>query len=154
MGLVASTTVTVAEQVAVQLLLSVTVNVTVLGPTLAQVKEVAESDMLAMPQLSEEPLFTWAAVTLALLPLRFTDTFWQIAVGLVASTTVTVAEQVDVRLLLSVTVRVTVFGPTFVQMKEVVDKTVLAMPQLSEEPLFTCAAVTLALLPFRFTDTF
>ena len=47
-------------------LLSVTVSVTVLAPTLAQVKLLGDTLMPAMPQASEEPLSIWAAVMVAL----------------------------------------------------------------------------------------
>ena len=51
------------------------------------------------------------------------------------SSTVTVAEQVDEFPLLSVTVRVTMFGPTLAQVNELGDTLIEAIPQASEEPL-------------------
>ena len=55
-GFELSVTVTVAVQVEVLPSKSVTVNVTTLVPVLAQVKELGDIVMLAIPQLSEEPL--------------------------------------------------------------------------------------------------
>jgi hypothetical protein len=67
----------------------------------------------------------------------------QFATGATASTTVTVAVHVETLGInaLSVTVKVTVFGPTFAQVKAVCDKLKDAIPQLSDEPLLTAAAV-------------
>ncbi len=91
-----------------------------------------------MPQLSLLPLSTWAAATVALpLASKFTVTFWQSAVGAVLSTTVTVAVQVLTLPLVSVTVRVTVLAPTWLQSKLAWSRLMLAMPQLSLLPLST-----------------
>ena len=57
------------------------------------------------------------------------------------SSTVTIAEQVDEFPLLSVTVRTTVFAPTFKQENELCDKLLEAIPQASLEPLSICEAV-------------
>jgi len=56
LGLILSSTVTVAMQVAWLPLLSVTVSVTVFGPISLQSNAVVFSDKLAMPQASLEPL--------------------------------------------------------------------------------------------------
>ena len=61
-----SSTVTIAEQVDTFPLLSVTVSVTVLAPTFAQVNELGATDILAIPQASDEPLSICAAVIEAL----------------------------------------------------------------------------------------
>ncbi len=65
-GATLSTTVTVAVQVALLPLASVTVSVTVLGPTLAQVKLVCEAEKLKPPQASVEPLLRSLAAIVAL----------------------------------------------------------------------------------------
>src|SRR5438128_450865 len=115
-GLTLSSTVTVLEQVETLPLLSVTVRVTVFGPTLAQVNELGLTLLEAMPQASLLPLSTCAAAMLAL-PLASSCTvmFLQAATGKVLSTTVTVAVQVWLLPLLSATVRVTTLGPTLAQ---------------------------------------
>jgi hypothetical protein len=145
-GAVLSKTVTVAVQVAVLLLGSVTVSVTVFAPLFEQVKSVWLSDRLT-PQASVELLFTAAAVVLPLpVASSVTVTFWQMATGAVLSMTVTVAVQVAVLLLGSVTVSVTVLAPLLEQVKEVWLSDRLT-PQASEDPLFTAAAVVLPLPP-------
>jgi hypothetical protein len=155
-GGVTSFTVTVAVQVDEFPFTSVTVSVTVFAPVLAQVNEEGETDSEAIPHASVEPLFTCAAVIVAF-PDEFksTDIFWQIAVGGVTSTTVTVAVQVEVFPFTSVTVKVTVLAPTLAQVNELGDTLMLAIPQASELPLFTCAAV-METVPaaFRFTVIF
>src|SRR5207249_10716163 len=65
-GLTLSSTVTVAVQVCALPLTSVTVRVTRLGPTLAQVKVFGLTLIEAMPQASLEPLLIWVAVMPAL----------------------------------------------------------------------------------------
>src|SRR5438477_13108647 len=67
-------------------------------------------------QLSLEPLFTSAALTVAWpLAFRITVIALHLAVGSVLSTTVTVAVQVAALLLSSVTCSVTVLGPVLLQ---------------------------------------
>ncbi len=61
-----------------------------------------------------------------------------------ASTTVTTALAVDTLPFTSVTVKVTLLLPTFVQSNEVLLNTIEAIPHASDEPLFTAAAVVLA----------
>jgi hypothetical protein len=53
------------------------------------------------------------------------------------STTVTVALQVETLPFTSVTVRITVLAPTLEQLKLLFEIVVLAIPQLSDEPLLT-----------------
>ena len=60
------------------------------------------------------------------------------------SSTVTVAVQVEELPLTSVTVRVTVFAPTFEQSKVVLSNAKLAIPQASVEPLSISPATILA----------
>ena len=57
-GAILSSTVTIAISVAIFPLTSVTFNVTVFAPTVAQVKSVLSKVIVAMPQASVEPLFT------------------------------------------------------------------------------------------------
>src|SRR5437016_14627610 len=111
-------TVTVAVHVATLLLLSVTVNVTLFGPTLAQVKLFGLPAMLLMPQASLLPSSTLAGV-IEPLPVPSISLLYALpfASGIVLSMTVTVAVHVATLLLLSVTVNVTLFGPTLAQVK-------------------------------------
>src|SRR6266516_4297258 len=140
-----STTVTVAVQVEVLPLLSVTVRVTVLVPMVAQSKLVWLRLRLAMPEASVLPLSSWTAVMVAWpLASNWTVMFWQTAVGGTESTTVTVAVQVEVLPLLSVTVRVTVLVPMVAQSKLVWLRLRLAMPEASVLPLSSWTAVMVA----------
>ena len=59
------------------------------------------------------------------------------AVGATLSSTVMVAVQVLTLLLSSVTVKVTVLAPTSVQSKLLLSSVIVAMPQLSNDPLST-----------------
>src|SRR5216683_1455616 len=139
-GLTGSTTVTVAVEMELLPLLSVTVRVTVLTPTLVQSKLVWLRLRLAMPQASVLPLLICAG-SMVPWPLASNSTlrFWQTATGGTESTTVTVAVQVELLPLLSVTVRVTVLAPMLVQSKLVWLRLRLAMPQASVLPLLICA---------------
>ena len=140
-GAVLSTTVTVAPQVELLPFTSVTVSVTGTGPTSAQVKVVRLSDRLAIPQASLLPLFTAAAVVLPLpVASRVTVTFWQTATGAVLSTTVTVALAEETRPQASVTVSVTVRGPTSPQWKVDGETMSVTAPQASALPLSTAEA--------------
>src|SRR6185436_971301 len=115
-GAMWSSTVTVEEQVEVFPLLSSTERVTVFAPTFAQVKEEGATLIEAIPQASVDPLSIWAAVIEALPDAsNCTVMLWQVAIGAMWSSTVTVEEQVEEFPLLSVTVRVAVFAPTFAQ---------------------------------------
>src|SRR5213594_254730 len=137
-----STTVTVAVQVEVLPLLSVTVRVTRLVPTLLTSKLVLSRLRLAMPEASVLPLSSWTAVMVAWpLASNWTVMFWQTAVGGTESTTVTVAVQVELLPLLSVTVRVTVLVPTLLTSKLVLSRLRLAMPQASLLPLLIWSGV-------------
>ena len=71
------------------------------------------------------------------------------------SLTVTVAEQVAVLPLLSVTVITTVLAPTLAQVNAPLFKLRLAIPQASLLPLLTCAAMTVEVpAPFKKEVTF
>jgi hypothetical protein len=108
-GAVASATVTIAEQVEVLLLPSLTVSTTVLAPLLAQVKVLGSTETkFTVLQLSD-PLWNTLAVVMLAAPevLRFAVKFLQITVGGVASTTVTEKEQVALLFAASVAVKVT-----------------------------------------------
>jgi len=135
---------------------SVTVKVTVFGPTFAQVNDEGETLIVAIPQASELPLLTCAALIVAVPPLlRFTEIFWQTATGGVTSLTVTTAVQVDTFPFTSVTVSVTVFAPTLEQLNVVGETLTNAIPQLSKLPLLICDDVMLAVPDeFRFTEIF
>ena len=140
-----SRTVTVAEQLAVLELLSVTVRTTGFPPRFPQLKLVVLSDKETVPQANAiEPLSIAAAVMDAFPdPFRNTVRFWHKAVGLTVSITVTVDKQLDVFPDESVSVRVIAFAPMFTQVKVVGFATLLAIPQTSEDPLSICAAVML-----------
>src|SRR5688500_8959496 len=152
-GATLSSTVTVAVQVEVFPLTSVTVKVTVFGPTLAQVKLVISKARLWIPHASLLPLSICAAVIVALPDAsNCTVMFWQIAVGAILSSTVTVAVQVDVFPFTSVTVKVTVFGPPLAQVQLVISSDRLWIPHASLLPLSICAAVIVA-VPAAFSCT-
>src|SRR5437667_325481 len=111
-----SATVTMASHVATLSLLSVTVSLTVFGPTLAQVNAFFSMARLLIPHASLLLLLTSAAVMLALpLASNCTVMFLHSAAGNTLSTTVTIASLVAALPLLSVTVSLTVFGPTLAQ---------------------------------------
>ena len=146
-GGVLSRIVTVALHVEEFPLISVTVSVTVFGPMFAHVNEFGFTEKVsAPPQFEEEPPSTSAPVIVALpVASRETVMSWHNATGATLSSTVTVAVHVETIPLLSVTVRVTVFGPTLAQVNELGLTERVAMPQASEEPLSTWAAVIVAL---------
>src|SRR5438876_5122465 len=140
-----STTVTMASHVATLSLLSVTVSLTVFVPTLAQVTVFPYTTLFRSPHASWLPLFTSAAVMLALpLASNCTVMFLHSAVGNTLSTTVTIALHVATLSLLSVTVSLTVFGPTLAQVNALLSMARLLIPQASLLPLLTSAAVMLA----------
>jgi hypothetical protein len=146
-GAIASTMVTVAEQVAVLLLPSLTVKTTVFAPKFAQVKVFGVTPTwFTVPQLSD-PLWNTLPVVILAAPaaLRLVVKFLQITVGAVASTMVTVAEQVAVLLLPSLTVKTTEFVPKFAQVKALGNTdTGFTVPQLSDPPWNTLLVVILA----------
>src|SRR5690606_36120346 len=127
---------------------------TVFGPTSAQVKSVMSIEVLAIPQASVLPFSISATVMLAF-PLASN---WMVngaahfATGATLSSTVTIVIQVEVFPFTSITVNVTVFGPTSAQVKSVTSIEVLAIPQASVEPPSTSAAVMEA-LPFASSCT-
>ena len=127
-----SFTVTVVVQVETLPASSVTVSVTVLAPTLAQVKVLGNTDILAIVQLSLLLLPTWAAVSAAR-PLAFKNmvTGVQTALGAILSCTVTVLVLVELLPLWSVTVSVTVFAPRLAQVNDEGETLIEAIVQLS-----------------------
>src|SRR5439155_1630644 len=151
-GLTGSATVTVAVQVELLPLLSVTVKVTGFVPTLVQSKLLWFRLRLAMPQASVLPLLICAG-SIVPWPLASNSTlrFWQTASGGTESTTVTVAVQVELLPLLSVTVRVTRFVPMLLQSKLVWLRLRLAMPQASVLPLLSVTVRVTVLVPTLLT---
>ncbi len=129
-GGVTSCTVIVDVQVAVLPEASVTERLTVCAPTSAHVYVTLAGDRAkGAPQLSEEPLFIWAAVTVTLPePSRCAVTLRHDAVGGVLSCTKIVEEQVDVLPLRSVTARITVLSPTLEQVKLVTEAEKVSAP--------------------------
>ena len=141
-----SSTVTIVVHCELFPFTSVTVSVTVLGPTLLQSKSVMSIEELAIPQASVLPLSISATVILA---IPFASNWIvkgaaQLATGETLSSTVTIVVQVELFPFTSVTVRVTVFGPTSAQVKSVISIDVLAIAQLSVLPLSMSATVMLA----------
>ena len=73
-----------------------TVSVTRLSPMFEQLNDETFNVIEAIPQASDEPLFICPAVITAVpFASNATVIFWQIAIGLVASFTVTTDVQVD-----------------------------------------------------------
>ena len=68
---------------------------------------------------------------------------WVTMAGSTLSSTVTVAVAVLTLPLLSVTVNVTVLGPTSAQVKLEISRVMLSMPQALLEPLLSCSGVML-----------
>src|SRR5690554_2163777 len=145
-GAVTSSTVTIAVALSVLPFESVMVRVTVLAPTSPQSKLDLSSVMLAIPQESVDPLSMSAAVILALpVVSNWMVMFWVTTAGAVTPSTVTIAVALSVLPFESVTVRVTVLSPTCEQSKSYWLSVMLAIPQVSVEPLSISAAVMLAL---------
>ncbi len=137
-GATLSSTVIVVEHVVELPFTSVTVRTSVFAPTSEQTNAVWLRAKVAIAQLSELPLFTAAAVVEPLPVLSScTVTFWQSAIGAILSWIVTLAEQVLLLPFTSVTVKITVLPLTFAQLKVVIFKAKDAIPQASDEPLFT-----------------
>jgi hypothetical protein len=125
---------------------SVTVSVTAFAPMFAQVNTVMLGVNEAIPQASEDPLLMSAPVMVAL-PDAFSWTvmFWQTATGSMVSCTVTVLLQDEELPFTSVTVNATGLAPMLAQVNAVVLGVSVAIPQASEEPLFSIAPVIVAL---------
>ena len=117
-GFSVSSTVTIASHVATLPSLSVTVKVTVFGPTIEQSKAVIEAAKEAIPQLSVEPP-SISAATIVALPAASNVTVMSEhkATGATLSSTVTIASHVETLPLGSVTIKGTVFAPIFAQSK-------------------------------------
>ena len=115
------------------------------APTLVQSKAVLLNTTEEISQLSVLPLLISAAVILAF-PVAFNwiVLFCVNTIGATLSSKVTKLVAVDTFPFTSVTVKVTVFGPTFSHVKAVWLKVIVAIAQLSELPLLMSAAVMLA----------
>ena len=141
MGANVSKTVTIATQESLFPFASAAVKVTVLAPTSAHVNAVVDAANETVVQLSDDPLSISAATIEAVpAPSKNTVMSWQDAVGDVVSATVTVEVHIDVFPDPSVTVKVTVFGPTFAHVNAVVDAANETVVQLSDDPLSISAA--------------
>src|SRR5690606_28924531 len=144
-GATLSSTVTIVIQVEVFPFKSVTVKVTVFGPTSAQVKSATSIEVLAIPQASVLPFSISATVMLAF-PLAsswMVNGAAQFATGATLSSTVTIVVQVEVFPFTSVTVRVTVLSPTLQQSKVLMSIEVLAIPHAYVLPCSRSATVLL-----------
>lgn len=121
-----------------------------------QLKELTSNNIVSIAQLSVEPLSICAGVIVAApVASRFTDMFCVITIGAVLSFIVTIAVPVELLPLVSVTVSVTEFAPMLAQVKVVWLKTLVAIPQLSVDPLSIWPGVIIALpLASRFTEMF
>ena len=145
-GEVVSCTVTTEVQVEELALPSTTVRVTLLVPTLLQVKAVVLAVVPATEQLSQMPLsMSPAAMETLPLPSRCTVMFWHTAVGEVESVTTTDPLQVLEFPLTSTTVKVTVLLPRLEQVNADVLRLSELTLQLSEEPLSMSPVVMEAL---------
>ncbi|MBM2815201.1 MAG: hypothetical protein HW421_1963, partial [Ignavibacteria bacterium] len=144
-GSVKSCTVTTDVAVETLPLLSVTVNVTELAPTLVQLNELGDTANVAIPQASVLLLSTSDAAMVAL-PDAFNCIviFFAAAVGSVKSCTVTTDVAVETLPLLSVTVSVAVLLPTLVQLNEFGDTAIDTIPQASVLLLLTSTAAIVA----------
>ena len=123
---------------------SVAVTVTVLIPEFAQLNDKGVAIKETTEQLSVGVAAVGPASEIVPPLFKYIVGFWQIKFGRVVSTTETVALQLEEFELISVTVRVTKFGPRFTQLKLELDKTNELIVQLFEDPLFICAAVIVA----------
>lgn len=144
-GAVVSRTVTVCVVVALLPLTSVTVHTTEVIPT-GKVVVLGTRVMEAIPH----PSSTGGVVkdTFAVQVDVFTTTGCGEAIlGAILSTTVTVAEALEILPLASVTERATMFGPISSHVKNVLLRRRLNGPQVALEPLFICSGVIVALPP-------
>ena len=154
-GVIVSNTVTIEVAVFTLPFTSVTESVTVFAPMLAQVNVLGEAPKVAILQLSVEPLFNCEPAILAFpVASKYTEIFLAIALGLIVSITVTIAVPVWTLLLKSVAVKVTVFGPTWVQLNEVGETTNEVITHASLVPLLTWFAVIKPVLPAAFKYAF
>ena len=145
-GLTLSITFTVIFTPLLLLLPSVSVNNTVLAPKSEPVKKVLLKVKPVIAQLSIEPLLTMAVVKVAdpeVFRYKLTILF-TMAVGLMVSNTVTFAMAVRALLLASFAVMVTWFEPILAQVKLLLLKLILGVPQLSEALPVTWALVIVA----------
>jgi hypothetical protein len=148
-GTVVSVTVNVVVHVAVLPVASVAVTVMVCAPNPTSVPAagicVTVIALVAVQlSLTVTPAATLGTAARQLVSALALEGAGQITVGFTGSWTVTVAVQVAVLPLLSVTVRITVFVPRLVQSKLVLFRLRLAMPQASVLPLSIWAAEIVA----------
>jgi len=117
---------------------SVTVIVTVLAPEFEHVNACGDTEKLAIPHASEEPLFT-ANESIEALPVlsKSMDIFLEIARGAIVSAIVTTEVHVELLPDASVTVNVTVFVPILAQVNTCGLTEKAAIVQLSVDPLLT-----------------
>ena len=141
-GLIVSITVTVLLPVVLFPFTSVIVNVTVFVPVFKQLKLNGETVVEATPQASVA-LKTISEPKIVAEPaaFKYVVKFWADTTGGTKSWTVTVAKPVLLFPFESVTVKITVFAPTFVQLNVVVFNDNVTGPHASVEPLFTWAGV-------------
>ena len=115
-----------------------------MGPTFEQSNVFGETLIEAIPQLSLLPLSMSAGVMEAC-PVESKNmvSFLLLATGAILSTTVTIAVQVEALPVLSLTVKVTVFGPILAQVN--LEGLILAdlIPQASLIDAVTSAAQTI-----------
>ena len=153
LGSTVSKTITVDVQVAVFAFWSVTVRVKVLLPRLLQVTNPLLGTKLKIPHASVLPAFSIAPVIVAFPEaFRNTEILVHKADGRTVSITITVVTQVLAFPFTSVTVKVTLFGPTFAQEKLVLLRDKPAIPHASVLLLFTAAGAIVA-LPEAFSCT-
>ena len=139
-----SSTWTFAEQSDALPFSSVTVNVTVLDPTLSQSKFEGFTAIANMPQLSVELAFTISAVILAKpLMSNWTIISWHKAIGGILSSTTTVASQSELFPLSSTAVIVMLLTPILEQSKSYWLRNKVSNAQSSKDPLSTWLTVIL-----------
>ena len=114
-----------------------------MGPTFEQSNVFGETLIEAIPQLSLLPLSMSAGVMEAC-PVESKNmvSFLLLATGAILSTTVTIAVQVEALPVLSLTVKVTVFGPILAQVNLFGLTLAEAIPQASLMLSVTLEAVT------------
>src|SRR5688572_15886414 len=107
---------------------------------LEQSKDVRLTVIELMPQASDEPLSRSEAFNTAEPFSKLSSTFFTRATGEILSSTVTIADAVELLSLLSVTVNVTMFVLTFEQSKSVLDNWIDFIPHTSYDPLLIAVA--------------
>jgi hypothetical protein len=130
--LIVSSTVTTAVAAAVLPAASVAVSTTLFAPKLLQLNEALLKLNTGVEQLSEVPLFTAATVKLAVpAALRYKVAGFEETAGACRSTTFTTTERVRLFPWMSTAVTETALAPKSAQLKAVLLKFKVAIPQLS-----------------------